>query len=112
MDIADTEKPVLAPVHAETDEVLCIPIEMPSTNVAYDPEKYGSGEKFDDFPNLVKSIDASEIEKANRTPSSSSAVGSTRECDESDDLLSDYTSETTFFDADRSSSATGKWRIS
>lgn len=112
--IIDVEEAVVAveavdkPIGTETDGILSIPIEMPSTDVAYDPEKNGLGEKFDEFPDLVKSVDASEIDKSMRTASSSSAVGSGRECDESDDLLSDYTSETTFFDAERSSSATGK----
>jgi hypothetical protein len=108
MDITDVEKAVHEPIVTEIDKVLIIPIEMPSTDVAYDPDKNGLSDKFDDFPELVKSIDASEINKSMRTASSSSAISSNRECDESDDLLSDYTSETTFFDAERSSSATGK----
>ena len=36
-----------------------------------------------------------------------SAIGSSREVEESDDLLSDYTSETTFFDEERSPSTLG-----
>ena len=52
---------------------------------------------------LAKSYD-SEIDKLNRPATSSSSGHNTGECDEIDDLLSDYTSETTFFDAERSGS--------
>lgn len=90
-------------------EATAIPIVMPSTETVYDPDlTTDSLERFEDFPDLKKSTDAcSEIDKSMRTASSSSAI-SGREGDESDDLLSDYTSETTFFDADRSSTNAGK----
>jgi hypothetical protein len=65
--------------------------------------------------NLPSSDSVSEPgSKAARTVASassaldSSAIGSSREIEESDDLLSDYTSETTFFDEERSPSTLGE----
>lgn len=88
-------------------DATAIPIVMPSSENVQDLDPNDSIERFEDFPDLKKSIDAcSEVDKSMLTASSSSAI-SGREGDESDDLLSDYTSETTFFDADRSNSTAG-----
>ena len=92
----------------ETEDAAAIRryVEAPTTDFMYSPV---IGDKFDDGPDLSNSLDASsDIEKSMQTASSSSAVSVARDCDESDDLLSDYTSETTFFDAEMSHSVTGK----
>ena len=65
------------------------------------------GSKIRNNSELAKSYD-SEMDKSNRAPTSSSSGQNTAECDEIDDLLSDYTSETTFFDAERSASTIGE----
>lgn len=92
----------------ETEDAAAIRryVEAPTTDFTYSP---GAGDKFDDGHDLSRSLDASsDIEKSMQTASSSSAVSVARDCDESDDLLSDYTSETTFFDAEVSPSVAGR----
>lgn len=85
--------------------------EIPISLTADEPIDHHSSEigsaKLDDFPELAKSFD-SDLDKSQRTPTSSSSALNSREGDESDDLLSDYTSDTTFFDAERTVSTVGK----
>lgn len=69
-----------------------------------------SGEKLHDFHHLEKGF-GYDNGKSQRTQSSSSSALNSGEGDENDDLLSDYTSETTFFDAERTVSAVGKSRV-
>ena len=67
-----------------------------------------TGEKINDVHHLEKGFDY-DNDKSQRTLSSSAL--NSGEGDENDDLLSDYTSETTFFDAERTVSAVGKSRV-
>jgi hypothetical protein len=64
---------------------------------------------FDKSDDLLKSNTSDFLDKSRSGgTSSSSSMLNPRETDECDDLLSDYTSETTFFDAERSSLTMGK----
>ena len=88
----------------EEGQVEGVEIHSPASSVSLSPEDPEMGlSKLDD---IVKHL-TSDLDRS-QTASSSSSVADKRESDECDDLLSDYTSETTFFDAERSPSHTGE----